>query len=223
MSMQEKTEEIPEIDEGVETAGVNEADGGSADDGSRSEEALNGEAHSEDVAESDASGPAEAEEAKDPGEELEAMRDRYLRALAEVENVRKISERDRLEASKYGTTRLARDMLPIHDSLKRALASIDENQKEEMKALVEGIELTLRELVNAFAKHGIMPVVPEKGEAFDPKLHQAMFEAPLPDVEPGKIIEVMSEGFTICNRLLRPAHVGVASGRPDNVEVAKQS
>ncbi len=218
--MQEKTEETPEIEEGAAPDGASEAGTESADPDSSPEEAsVNGESQSE-----NASVVAEAaEKEKDPAEGLAELNDRYLRALAEVENVRRISERDRLEASKYGATRLARDMLPIHDSLKRALGALDEKQKEELSALVEGIELTLRELLNAFSRNGIAPVVPEKGEKFDPKLHQAMFEASLPDADPGKIIEVMSEGFTIHSRLLRPAQVGVASSRPENAESVRSS
>ncbi|MEM6971640.1 MAG: nucleotide exchange factor GrpE [Pseudomonadota bacterium] len=142
--------------------------------------------------------------------EREQLKDKLMRALAEAENVRRRAERDRKDAEAYGGTKLARDLLSVHDNLERALASADEALREQHAAFVEGVDLTLRELVNAFAKHKIEKTVPEKGEKFDPNLHQAMFEAPIPGAEPGTVIEVMTVGFTISGRLLRPAMVGVA-------------
>ena len=153
-----------------------------------------------------------------PDDELEVlrierddMRDRFMRALADAENARKRGERDRREAEQYGGSKLARDMLPVFDNLKRALEVVTDEQRDANKALIEGVELTLRELVNVFGKHGIKPIAPEVGEAFDPQLHQAMFEAPVPDTKAGDIIQVMTEGFTLHERLLRPAQVGVSS------------
>ncbi|SMX47069.1 nucleotide exchange factor GrpE [Actibacterium lipolyticum] len=143
--------------------------------------------------------------------ERDDMRDRFMRALADAENARKRGERDRREAEQYGGSKLARDMLPVFDNLKRALDVVTDEQRDENKALIEGVELTLRELINVFGKHGIKPVTPEVGEAFDPQLHQAMFEAPVPDTKAGDIIQVMTEGFTLHERLLRPAQVGVSS------------
>jgi len=156
----------------------------------------------------ESAGPGEAEALRAERDEL---KDRLLRALAEAENARKRGERDRREAEQYGGTKLARDLLPVYDNLKRALDAMDEAQREASKSVVEGIELTLRELTHAFSKHGIEPVSPEVGELFDPQLHQAMFEAPVPSVEAGRVIQVMVEGFTIHDRLLRPAQVGVSS------------
>lgn len=157
-------------------------------------------------------------------EKFDELNDRYLRALAEVQNVRRISERDRLEAGRYGASKLARDLLPVHDSLKRALDSVDDLQREHSRALIEGIELTLKELLNAIGRHGVKLVSPATGDEFDPKLHQAMFEAPSKDIESGRIMEVMAEGFTIHDRLLRPAQVGVSSGTPStDVEVEQES
>ncbi|RVT83533.1 nucleotide exchange factor GrpE [Rhodobacteraceae bacterium CCMM004] len=143
--------------------------------------------------------------------ERDELRDRFMRALADAENARKRSERDRREAETYGGSKLSRDLLPVYDNLKRALGAVGEDQKEQSAALIEGVELTLRELVNVLGKHGVTPIAPEPGDRFDPKLHQAMFEAPVPGTKAGEIIEVMTEGFLLHDRLLRPAHVGVSS------------
>ncbi|MBY6154944.1 nucleotide exchange factor GrpE [Vannielia litorea] len=145
--------------------------------------------------------------------ERDEMRDRFMRALADAENARKRGERDRREAEQYGGSKLARDMLPVYDNLKRALdaAGDHEGRSESMSALMEGVELTMRELLNIFEKHGISRISPEVGDKFDPQLHQAMFEAPLPDTKQGDIIQVAAEGFMLYDRLLRPAQVGVSS------------
>lgn len=143
--------------------------------------------------------------------ERDELKDRLLRAFADLENTRKRGERDRREAEQYGGSKLARDMLPVYDNLKRAVDAADESQREAAKAVFEGVELTLRELLNVFVKHGIEPVAPEVGDKFDPQLHQAMFEAPMPDTKAGEIIQVMTEGFMLHDRLLRPAQVGVSS------------
>jgi molecular chaperone GrpE len=142
------------------------------------------------------------------------LRDRLLRALAETENVRRRAERDRKDAEAYGGTRLARDLLAVYDNLDRTLAHIDDAVREQAGSFIEGVELTQRELLNAFAKHKIEKVTPAPGEKFDPHFHQAMFEAPAPGATPGTVIEVMQAGFTISGRLLRPAMVGVARAAP---------
>ncbi|MDF1873626.1 nucleotide exchange factor GrpE [Vannielia sp.] len=144
-------------------------------------------------------------------QERDEMRDRFMRALADAENARKRGERDRREAEQYGGSKLARDILPVYDNLKRALEAAGESEGEAMSGLLEGVKLTMREMLNIFAKHGIEPIVPEVGDTFDPQLHQAMFEAPLPDTKQGTIIQVMAEGFMLHDRLLRPAQVGVSS------------
>ncbi len=143
--------------------------------------------------------------------ERDEFRDRFMRALADAENSRKRSERDRREAEQYGGSRLARDMLPVYDNLSRALEAATEEQKKISAALLEGVELTMRELLNVFKKHGIEPVEPQVGDKFDPQLHQAMFEAPVPDTKAGDIIQVSQTGFKLHDRLLRPAQVGVSS------------
>jgi molecular chaperone GrpE len=148
--------------------------------------------------------------------ERDELKDRLLRALAEAENARKRGERDRRDAEVYGGSKLARDLLSVYDNLSRALESVDDTQREASKALIEGIELTLRDLLNTFARHKIERVAPEVGDKFDPKIHQAMFEAPIPGHEAGKVIQLMAEGFVIGDRLLRPAQVGVSSTPPQS-------
>lgn len=170
----------------------------------------------------DSPAPQEAgpEEMQDTllGDEIEAlraerddMRDRFMRALAEAENVRKRGERDRREAEQYGSTRLARDLLPVYDNLSRALGSVTDEARTLSAALIEGVELTLRELSNVMTKHGVKPISPAVGDTFDPLLHEAMFEAALPGTRAGQIIQVMTQGFLLHDRLLRPAQVGVSS------------
>lgn len=143
--------------------------------------------------------------------ERDEMRDKFMRALADAENSRKRSERDRREAENYGGSKLARDMLPVYDNLKRALDSVPEDMRDQAGGLIEGVQLTMRELLNIFEKHGITKVAPKVGDRFDPQIHEAMFEAPVPGTKAGDIIEVMTEGFMLHDRLLRPAQVGVSS------------
>lgn len=143
--------------------------------------------------------------------ERDDYKDRFMRALADAENARKRSDRDRREAENYGGSKLARDMLPVHDNMKRAMETMTEEQRAANAGLFEGIELTMRELLNVFEKHGIKRIAPEVGDRFDPQQHQAMFEAPLPGTKAGDIIQVAAEGFMLHDRLLRPAQVGVSS------------
>jgi molecular chaperone GrpE len=143
--------------------------------------------------------------------ERDEYKDRFMRALADAENARKRSERDRREAEQYGGSKLARDLLPVYDNLHRALAVVTEEQRQSDSALIEGVELTLRELQTVFQRHGITVIRPEVGESFDPQLHEAMFEAPVPETKAGDIIQVMADGFLLHDRLLRPAQVGVSS------------
>ena len=146
--------------------------------------------------------------------EVAALKDRLLRALAEGENDRRRAARDREDAAKYGGTRLARDILSVYDNLERAVNSADEATRAAAKDFFDGVELTRSELIGAFAKHQIEPIDTSLGVKFDPNLHQAMFEAVLPGVEPGAVIQTMQTGFTIAGRLLRPAFVGVAKAGP---------
>lgn len=173
----------------------------------------------EEEAGQEAAGEADGALDETPGvEELEAeiaqLKDRLMRALADAENTRKRAARDRRDAELYGGQKLARDLLTVYDNMARALLTVTDEQREANKALIEGIELTSRELIAVFERHGIRRIAPQKGDKFDPNLHQAMFEAPVADVPAGHIVQVMQEGFLIGERLLRPAHVGVSSGAP---------
>lgn len=143
--------------------------------------------------------------------ERDEYRDRFMRALADAENSRKRADKDRREAENYGGSKMARDLLPVYDNMKRAVEAAGDEQKEAAAALIEGVELTMRELLNVFIKHGIQPISPQVGDRFDPQLHQAMFEAPLPGTKAGDIIQVSAEGFMLHDRLLRPSQVGVSS------------
>ena len=156
----------------------------------------------------------EADEVAALRAETAELKDRLLRALADAENIRKRAERDRRDAEVYGATRFARDLLPVHDSFARALDSATDEARAAAPGLLEGIELTQRALLAAFEKNKILPIDPAPGDRFDPNLHQAMFEAPVPGTKAGEIIQVMGQGFTIGERLLRPAQVGVSSGSP---------
>lgn len=154
--------------------------------------------------------------------ERDEFKDKWIRALADTENVRRRATRDKTDAEVYGGTRLARDLLSVYDNLERALGAADDELRESASAFIEGIELTQRELINAFEKHKIQKVTPELGERFDPNRHQAMFEAPIAGAEPGTIIESMQAGFVISDRLLRPALVGVAKAMPTEPPAAPE-
>lgn len=134
-----------------------------------------------------------------------------MRALADAENARKRGDKARRDAEQYGGSKLARDMLPVYDNMKRALEAATDEQKEVAGPLLEGVELTMRALKDVFQKHGIEVITPEVGDRFDPNIHEAMFEAPVPGTRAGDIIQVSAEGFMLHDRLLRPAQVGVSS------------
>jgi molecular chaperone GrpE len=144
--------------------------------------------------------------------EAEAHKDRALRALAEVENVRKRLERERDDARTYSVTRFARDMLTVADNLNRALAAVPPEARakdDSVKAILDGVEATGRELSAALARHGVKPIEAE-GQRFDPNLHQAIAEVPAPGAQPGTVVNVVQAGYLIGDRLLRPAMVTVA-------------
>ncbi len=173
------------------------------------------EAAIEELMSENAAGDAAEDVVIDEVEQLRAerddMRDRFMRALADAENTRKRGERDRREAEQYGGSKMARDMLPVYDNLKRALDAAGDSETPATAALLEGVQLTMRELLNIFDKHGIRLLAPQIGDKFDPEYHQAMFEAPVPGTKAGDIIQVMAEGFMMHDRLLRPAQFGVSS------------
>lgn len=159
--------------------------------------------------------------------EVEAERDEYkdklLRTLAEGENIRRRAMRDREEGETYGGVKLARDLLAVYDNLDRALQAADESVRTSAPDFIAGVELTQRELLNAFAKHKIAPVAPQIGDKFDANRHQAMFESPAPGAENGTVIQVMQQGFEISDRLLRAAMVGVAKNPPGAQPAAPQA
>ena len=145
--------------------------------------------------------------------EISELKDRMLRALAEAENTRKRAEREKTDALQYGTTKFARDMLTVADNLKRALdhfpAEARAKADDAVKAVLEGVEATERQLQATLARHGVRRIEAE-GARFDPHLHQAIAEVPAEGAEPGTVMSVIQEGYTISDRLLRPAMVTVA-------------
>ena len=155
----------------------------------------------------------------DPVEALRAenaeLKDRVLRVAAEMENLRKRTERDVADTRSYAIAGFARDMLTATDALSRALmvipAEVRESADGSLKSLIDGIELADREMQRLLAKHGVKPIEAE-GQKFDPHKHQAMFEVPNPNVPEGTVVQVVQTGFAIGERVLRPAMVGVAKG-----------
>ncbi|ODT80705.1 MAG: nucleotide exchange factor GrpE [Pelagibacterium sp. SCN 64-44] len=155
----------------------------------------------------------------DPVEALTAenadLKDKLLRTVAEMENLRKRNERDVADTRSYAIAGFARDMLSATDALGRALMVIPAETRESaegtLKSLIEGIELAERETQRLLAKHGVTQIA-AAGQKFDPHKHQAMFEVPNPNVPEGTVVQVVQEGFAIGDRVLRPAMVGVAKG-----------
>jgi len=147
--------------------------------------------------------------------QIATMRDQALRTMAEADNIRKRAEREVQSAKLYGVEKFAADILSVYDNLSRALHTIDGQAKEELgenaRNLVEGIELTEKDLTAALMRHQIKPV-PGFGEKFDPNVHQAVANIPHPDVEKGHVAAVMQQGFTIGDRTLRAAMVAVSTG-----------
>ena len=147
--------------------------------------------------------------------EVAESRDKMLRTLAEMENLRKRTSREVADARTYGITGFARDVLEIADNLQRALDAVPAEAQAAadpgLKALIEGVELTERSLLNALEKHGVRKLDPV-GEKFDPNFHQAMFEVPDASVPAGTVVQVVQAGYMISERVLRPALVAVSKG-----------
>jgi molecular chaperone GrpE len=150
------------------------------------------------------------------------LKDRLLRALAEMENLRRRTEREVADTRAYGISAFARDLLGVADNMRRALEAVGtaphDSADPGMKALIEGVELTERELLNVLEKHGVRKVDPQ-GTKFDPHRHQAMVEVPDPSVPAGTVVQVVQPGYTIGERVLRPALVAVAKGGPKTAPV----
>jgi molecular chaperone GrpE len=149
--------------------------------------------------------------------QVSEAKDRALRALAEMENLRRRTEKEVADAKAYGVTSLARDLLNVADNLRRAMdvvpADLKASEDAGAQGFLDGLDLTERELLKVLGKHGVRKLEP-KGQKFDPNLHQAMFEVPDPSVPNGTVVQVVQDGFSIGERVLRPALVGVAKGGP---------
>jgi molecular chaperone GrpE len=143
------------------------------------------------------------------------LRDKMLRTLAEMENLRQRTRREVADSKIYGITGFARDVLDIADSLQRTIDAVPAETRESadplLKALIEGVELTERSLLNALEKNGVKKFDPQ-GEKFNPNFQQAMYEVPDPSVPAGTVVQVVQAGYTIGERVLRPALVGVSKG-----------
>jgi molecular chaperone GrpE len=147
--------------------------------------------------------------------ELAEYKDRLLRTLADMENMRKRTEREVADARVYGISAFARDILGVADNMHRAMQALDDELRakadDTMKALLDGVELTERELINALEKHGVKKIEP-LNQKFDPNRHQAMFEVEDASVPSGTVVQVMQAGYLIGERVLRPALVAVSKG-----------
>lgn len=149
--------------------------------------------------------------------ENDELKDRALRAAAEMENLRRRTARDVQDARAYAVANFARDMLSVSDNLRRAIDAIPEETKASgdagFKSLIEGVEITERSMLSTLERHGVKKLEPQ-GEKFDPNFHQAMFEVPNPEVPANTVVQVVQSGYSIGDRVLRPAMVGVAKGGP---------
>jgi molecular chaperone GrpE len=157
---------------------------------------------------------AAREEAREA--EVADLKDQLLRALAEVENVRRRGQREREDASKYGITNFAREIVPVVDNLRRAIEAVPPaalETDENLKSLLTGVELTERMLLGALERFGIRRIDP-LGEKFDHNLHQAMMQVDDPTKPAGTVVQVMQGGYVLHDRLLRPAMVAVSKGGP---------
>ncbi len=157
-------------------------------------------------------------------EENDELKDKALRAVAEMENLRRRTSKEVIDTRSYAVANFARDMLGVSDNLQRALQAVPQEKREqgsdEFKALIEGVEMTEREMLRALENNGVKKFNPE-GEKFDPNFHQAMFEVPNEEVPNNSVANVVQEGYIIGERVLRPAMVGVAKGGPKFEDVVK--
>ena len=166
-----------------------------------------------------------AAEPRDPLAEAERQsaefKDKLLRTLAEMENLRKRTEREVADTRQYAITSFARDVLAVADNMHRALEVIGQELRDsadaKVKSLVEGVELTERELLKILERNGVKKFSPQ-GEKFDPNLHQAMYEVPNSDAQPGSVAQVIQAGYMLGDRVLRPAMVAVAKAAPKQPE-----
>ena len=157
-------------------------------------------------------------------EEITGLKDQRLRAIAELENFRKRAEKDQSDALKYGISNFAKEIINIRDNIERAQSSISEEAKnnESIKSVIEGIDLIAQSVVSTFEKIGIKKIE-SLNEKFDHNLHQAMMEIENDDLEPGTIVQELIPGYTLHDRLLRPAMVGVSKKTKKNDDIAENS
>ena len=217
----QETERSEDPAEEEETPQEAEDAADTGEDESAAEPGELGEGAEADKASPWAGGPAEADaedapEERDYEAEIAELNDRLLRSLAETENVRRRGQREREETAKFAITGFARDVLSVADNLRRALEALPEDtgENEALSSLVGGIELTERELAAIFQRHGVEKIDPA-GEKFDHNLHEAMFEIPTADAEPGTVMQVVETGYMLNGRLLRAARVGIAKAPPE--------
>ena len=180
-------------------------------------------------AETEAANEAAAEKpALDPVEVLQAenadLKDRALRTMAEMENLRRRTEKELKDARQYAVSSFARDMLTVSDNLRRALDALPEDDRKNadagIAALIEGVEMTERDMLKQLEKNGVSKLEPE-GSKFDPHFHQAMFEVPNTEVPNNTVVQVVQAGYAIGERVLRPAMVGVSKGGPKEAPKAE--
>jgi molecular chaperone GrpE len=204
------------VDDATAEAPVNGPGADSAGDSGTADEAAPDGEQSADEAEN-----SPWETGKAPEAEIAELKDKLLRSLAENENQIRRARRDREDATKYAASNFARDMLGVADNIRRAMDSIPETLNREdaaVKGFLEGIELTERELLTTLERHGIKKISP-LGEKYDHDHHEALFEVPTSDAEPGTVMQVVEEGYIIHDRLLRAARVGVSKALvPSNDE-----
>ena len=175
----------------------------------------------QDAGQPEAANDTVSQPAHDPISALEAertdMKDKLLRTLADMENLRRRTEREVADARTYAVANFARDMLNVADNVRRAIESVPEEASKSaegaFKGLIDGIDLTERDLLKTLERHGVKKLDPQ-GQKFDPNVHQAMFEIPNAEVPNGTVLQVVQSGYVIGERVLRPAMVGVSKGGP---------
>ena len=153
--------------------------------------------------------------------ERDELKDKLMRSLAESENIRKRALKDRQDAEVYAVSKMSRDILSVYDNLQRALDLAEDILDEKSLPMIEGLELTKKDLLEIFKRNKIEKIEPISGDKFDPKLHQAMMESPSDEIEKGHILGVLTVGFLIGDRLLRASNVTVSSGQRKEIEDKK--
>ncbi len=211
--MTKENENSADAAEAASASQANGADNNQSANDAPSDAPSDAQSDAESVADVAAETGEETPAEPSPEEQIAALNDQLLRALAELENTRRRAERDRGDALKFGAMSFARDMLSVADNMQRALKAAADLGTEDLpdaaKAMLEGVEATERDLQASLQRHKVLPINP-MGEKFDPNQHEAMFEAPGTGQAAGTVIEVIEIGYMMAERLLRPAKVGIA-------------